>query len=212
MFGSRILFKIKSGPNPMQLIGGVYNPPVAMSKSTAKKWAKVAAMKDKKVEKKDIKSIVSEREFVIDETMHGWNLVKATMKVFRLDPNTARLKILAGEVWVKNSLHSKYMNFTPKDKLICGDVLAGAVKLDKSVESKAAMQEKVAKGEESLKLAVLYKDKDIIVLNKDANLAMHAGTGNKEFNIDKFLDSLKSEGDLERPRLVHRLDKVTKNV
>ncbi len=56
---------------------------------------------------------------------------------------------------------------------------------------------------------VIYKDKDVIVLNKPAGLAVQGGS--KTFrHIDGLLDGLKFDG--ERPRLVHRLDKETSGV
>ncbi len=56
---------------------------------------------------------------------------------------------------------------------------------------------------------VIYKDKDVIVLNKPAGLAVQGGS-KTERHIDGMLDAL-SEGG-ERPRLVHRLDKETSGV
>ena len=54
---------------------------------------------------------------------------------------------------------------------------------------------------------VLYKDKDILILNKPAGLAVQGGTKTSK-HIDGLLDGLKFDYD-ERPRLVHRLDKET---
>lgn len=56
---------------------------------------------------------------------------------------------------------------------------------------------------------VIYKDKDVIVLNKPAGLAVQGGTKTIR-HIDGLLDGLKFGG--ERPRLVHRLDKETSGV
>lgn len=54
---------------------------------------------------------------------------------------------------------------------------------------------------------VIYKDKNIIVLNKPSGLAVQGGT-NTERHIDGLLDALKFENN-ERPKLVHRIDKDT---
>lgn len=59
--------------------------------------------------------------------------------------------------------------------------------------------------------SVLYKDDDVIVLNKQAGLAVQGGTGMAEKHLDAFLDCLMFE-KTERPRLVHRLDKDTSGV
>ena len=64
------------------------------------------------------------------------------------------------------------------------------------------------------KLDIIYEDKDLIVLNKQAGIVMHPGAGNFDntivnalINYDK--DSLSSIGDQLRPGIVHRIDKNT---
>ena len=54
---------------------------------------------------------------------------------------------------------------------------------------------------------VIYKDKNIIVLNKPSGLAVQGGT-NTTRHIDGLLEALKFEL-AEKPRLVHRIDKDT---
>ena len=63
---------------------------------------------------------------------------------------------------------------------------------------------------ENLRQAVLYKDSDIIVLNKPPGLAVQGGSKIKQ-NIDAMLDYLKFDY-AERPKLVHRLDKDTSGI
>ncbi len=62
----------------------------------------------------------------------------------------------------------------------------------------------------ALRDAVLYKDDDVLVLNKPAGLAVQGGT-NMEKHLDAMLDVLTFDA-AERPRLVHRLDKDTSGV
>jgi 23S rRNA pseudouridine955/2504/2580 synthase len=57
----------------------------------------------------------------------------------------------------------------------------------------------------ALRAAVLYRDDDVIVLNKPAGLAVQGGTGTVH-HLDGLLDALRFDA-AERPRLVHRLDK-----
>ena len=57
---------------------------------------------------------------------------------------------------------------------------------------------------------VLYRDKDVIAINKPHDLAVQGGTGTVK-HLDGMLDALKFDAD-ERPRLVHRLDKDTSGV
>lgn len=54
---------------------------------------------------------------------------------------------------------------------------------------------------------VIFKDKNIIVLNKPSGLAVQGGT-NTTRHIDGLLDALMFEYN-ERPKLVHRIDKDT---
>ena len=57
---------------------------------------------------------------------------------------------------------------------------------------------------------VLYKDEEIIVLNKPAGLAVQGGSKTTK-HIDGLLDALRFSYE-ERPRLVHRLDKETSGI
>ena len=57
---------------------------------------------------------------------------------------------------------------------------------------------------------VIYKDKDIIALNKPSGLAVQGGT-NTTRHIDGFLEALKFENN-EKPKLVHRIDKETSGI
>jgi len=57
---------------------------------------------------------------------------------------------------------------------------------------------------------VLYKDDDLIALNKPAGLAVQGGTKTTK-HLDGMLDALRF-GSKERPRLVHRLDRDTSGV
>ncbi|MBI1210074.1 MAG: RluA family pseudouridine synthase [Alphaproteobacteria bacterium] len=62
---------------------------------------------------------------------------------------------------------------------------------------------------EFIKNLVIYRDDDVIVLNKPAGLAVQGGT-KTERHIDGLLPLLAPGG--ERPRLVHRLDRDTSGV
>lgn len=61
-----------------------------------------------------------------------------------------------------------------------------------------------------LQQAVLYKDDDVLVIDKPAGLAVQGGTG-LSTSVDALLDALRF-GAKERPRLVHRLDRDTSGV
>lgn len=57
---------------------------------------------------------------------------------------------------------------------------------------------------------VLYQDDNVIAVNKPHGLAVQGGTGTVH-HLDRLLDGLR-QGDGERPRLVHRLDRDTSGV
>ncbi|HUK10444.1 MAG TPA: RluA family pseudouridine synthase [Stellaceae bacterium] len=61
-----------------------------------------------------------------------------------------------------------------------------------------------------LQSAVLYRDAELIAINKPAGLAVQGGTG-MERHLDGLLDALRFDAP-ERPRLVHRLDRDTSGV
>lgn len=73
-------------------------------------------------------------------------------------------------------------------------------------QPKAPSKEVVA----DLMSRVLFRDPDVIVLDKPAGLAVQGGT-NTDTHLDALLDILKFDED-ERPKLVHRLDKDTSGV
>ena len=67
-----------------------------------------------------------------------------------------------------------------------------------------------SKDEELIKSLVIYKDENIIVLNKPSGLAVQGGT-NTLHHIDGMLQGLKFEKE-EAPKLVHRIDKDTSGI
>lgn len=61
-----------------------------------------------------------------------------------------------------------------------------------------------------MKSLVLYKDADVLVLNKPSGLAVQGGS-KTERHIDGLLDALRFDKE-EKPKLVHRLDKDTSGI
>jgi len=62
----------------------------------------------------------------------------------------------------------------------------------------------------TLQKSVLYKDDDVLVIDKPAGLAVQGGSG-LSTSVDDLLDALQFDAK-ERPRLVHRLDRDTSGV
>ena len=73
--------------------------------------------------------------------------------------------------------------------------------------------EKVHTEPEAIPLAILYKDDDLIVINKAAGMTVHPGAGHREHTLVNALlhhcPTLSGIGGKERPGMVHRLDKET---
>ncbi len=67
--------------------------------------------------------------------------------------------------------------------------------------------------EAQIPLDVIYEDEDLIVINKAAGITVHPGAGNHQDTLVNALlyhgKSLSTIGGLERPGIVHRLDKDT---
>lgn len=68
-----------------------------------------------------------------------------------------------------------------------------------------------------IQLDILYEDEDIIVVNKPAGLVVHSGAGNKDKTLVHALlahckGSLSGIGGVERPGIVHRIDKDTSGI
>ena len=70
---------------------------------------------------------------------------------------------------------------------------------------------------EDIDLDIVYEDKEILVLNKPANLVMHPSPGNEQGTLVNALvnytnNDLSNLNDNSRPGIVHRLDKDTSGI
>ncbi len=70
---------------------------------------------------------------------------------------------------------------------------------------------------ENIPLNILYEDEDLIVINKQAGLVVHPGAGVKSGTLVNALlyhckGSLSGISGIERPGIVHRLDKETSGI
>ena len=68
-----------------------------------------------------------------------------------------------------------------------------------------------------MKLKVLYEDKNLILINKNAGIVVHPGAGNYDNTLVNGLlyhckDSLSGIGGVLRPGIVHRIDKMTSGI
>ena len=77
--------------------------------------------------------------------------------------------------------------------------------------------EKMDVAAEDIHLDVIYEDNDLVVINKPAGMVVHPGAGNHSGTLVNALlahcgDSLSGIGGVERPGIVHRIDKETSGV
>ncbi|MBB43369.1 MAG: RNA pseudouridine synthase [Rhodospirillaceae bacterium] len=84
-------------------------------------------------------------------------------------------------------------------------LLVGSEKIDKPVKSNQKFLDR-----DYIRSKVIYKDNDIIAINKPAGIAVQGGTKINR-HIDAMLDELVYDSQF-RPKLVHRLDKDTSGV
>ena len=65
----------------------------------------------------------------------------------------------------------------------------------------------------NIPLDIVYEDEDIIIVNKQSGLTVHPGSGNKDNTLVNALlyynKNLSNIGGLDRPGVVHRIDKDT---
>ncbi len=94
-------------------------------------------------------------------------------------------------------------------KLQVGDVVR-IPPLEVSLKAAAAPRALSQEDIDFMRSLVIFKDKDLIAINKPCGLAVQGGT-KTERHVDGLLDALRFEAD-EKPRLVHRLDKDTSGV
>ena len=82
--------------------------------------------------------------------------------------------------------------------------------MDEQPETGANRSEISRRDAEFILSLVIYKDDNIIVLNKPSGLAVQGGT-NTSRHVDGMLEALRFELN-EKPKLVHRIDKDTSGV
>lgn len=67
---------------------------------------------------------------------------------------------------------------------------------------------------QNIKLNIIFENKNLIVINKSAGMVIHPGAGNSKNTLVNALlyhckETLSGIGGVERPGIVHRLDKMT---
>ena len=87
------------------------------------------------------------------------------------------------------------------------------VRLDDLVDLKEPPPKAMETRPEAIPLDILFEDRDLIVINKSPGMVVHPGAGNPEHTLVNALlhhcPALSGIGGVERPGIVHRLDKDT---
>ncbi|TPX69236.1 hypothetical protein SpCBS45565_g02495 [Spizellomyces sp. 'palustris'] len=193
---------------------GDYNPPVSMSRNAARRWSKVAAPLVKEKDGLSSESPeVEERQLKVDFEEHGLRLDEFLEERLKIRKNLARLKVLNHEVAVRGSAHARFVDLKPAGQLHAGDVVVVVMPKRRKPEAEMTKKERKVLEEQLqdeiqvLRANILFKDEQILVLNKPAGLAVQGGS-KMGIHLDKLLDGLQFDA-AEPPRLVHRLDKDT---
>ncbi|MEO8206593.1 MAG: RluA family pseudouridine synthase [Chthoniobacterales bacterium] len=90
------------------------------------------------------------------------------------------------------------------------DILKNSDRISVTVPAAIPLEETLP---EEMPLDILYEDKDLLVLNKPAGLTVHPGAGQHDHTLVNGLlhhcKTLSGIGGVQRPGIVHRLDKET---
>lgn len=143
---------------------------------------------------------MSETDFyVVHQTEIGERLDKFLAGKKENELSRTRIKKLIDEGCVK--VNSKTSNSSYK------------LKLDDTVEIFIPELDKLSSIPLDIPLEIIYQDSDIAVINKQSGIAVHDGAGVKNYSLVNALlyhiDDLSGIGGIERPGIVHRLDKET---
>lgn len=87
------------------------------------------------------------------------------------------------------------------------------VKINDEISIGEYIEETSTYNPKDIPLDIVYEDEDIIIINKQSGLTVHPGSGNKDNTLVNALlyynKNLSSIGGLDRPGVVHRIDKDT---
>lgn len=141
----------------------------------------------------------------VDEKNHGIKIDKFLINQFNFLSTTVICKLLRTKD-IKINNKKVEINY----KLQAGDVIRMPPIENYKINHKPKIKKAVVVSKDQIREIsnrIIYKDNDVMVINKPSDLAVQGGTG-LTFNLDAVLDYLKFESE-DRPCLVHRLDKDT---
>lgn len=87
------------------------------------------------------------------------------------------------------------------------------VKINDEISFEEYVEESSTFEAKNIPLEIVYEDEDIIIVNKQSGLTVHPGSGNRDNTLVNALiyynKNLSDIGGLDRPGVVHRIDKDT---
>lgn len=155
-------------------------------------------MENKKIIKKSIKTNEESREFIINPGDAEKRLDQYLAASGITYSRSHVQKLIKDDVVKVNGASAKSSH-----KLKAGDRVSVLIAPPKKLEVKA----------ENIPLDIVYEDKDILVINKPPGMVSHPAPGHYEGTLVNallyHLKDLSGIGGVERPGIVHRLDKDT---
>ena len=137
------------------------------------------------MEKRIDASLVGKR---LDETL--------TSSGFYPSRSVAKKMIVEGKVTINGKVEKPHYNLRENDLLVALEYSAPKADL----------------AGEDIPLDIVYEDDDVLLINKPVGMAVHPGNGHYEGTLVNALigrEMALSEGDPDRPGIVHRIDKDT---
>ena len=160
-------------------------------------------MEDKEIENSNHSEYLEEYSIEVDP---GQGLVRIDKYLGDRTPNISRTKVQRGlkngNIQVNGALVRSNYKVRPYDKI------------DLVFQRERESSEVIA---QDIPLDILYEDETILVLNKPAGMVVHPGQGNPDGTLVNALlyhvkNLAKSSNGVDRPGIVHRLDKLTTGV
>ena len=137
------------------------------------------------MEKRIDASLVGKR---LDETL--------TSSGFYPSRSVAKKMIVEGKVTINGKVEKPHYNLRENDLLVALEYSAPKADL----------------AGEDIPLDIVYEDDDVLLINKPVGMVVHPGNGHYEGTLVNVLigrEMALSEGDPDRPGIVHRIDKDT---
>ncbi len=136
-------------------------------------------------------------EKMIDASLVGKRLDETlTSSGFYPSRSVAKKMIVEGKVTINGKVEKPHYNLRENDLLVALEYSAPKADL----------------AGEDIPLDIVYEDDDVLLINKPVGMVVHPGNGHYEGTLVNALigrEMALSEGDPDRPGIVHRIDKDT---